>query len=308
MSDFINSLLNRHIDIANNVQPSIPAKFEPDITSSLFINVNDPAVLHITDDNTTFQLSNEEHYFTDTPNGYSENNISGKKQDSPSQTPFNESATKMDAEVNINDTNFQRSVAMNPDKRGLKKKDRKAAEREKKALTVKSEKENSKHKIPYTPKHLLSGSQEGSIKPFKFDDQDNKFSNTSLEADQDKQTDEHHSITKEQSSDFTVKPIEQEPDSKKSQQSIDGLGNVDTLSHGLLGIPPRLQESKTEMDQAFFVKDSNSDTEPTIKVSIGRIEVRAVMEPVPTPPLRKVTVKPKLSLDDYLKQRDGGRR
>lgn len=307
MSDFIISLLNRHIDIANNVQPNIPAKFEPDIKSSLFINVNDPAVLHINDDNTTLQLSNKEHYFTDTPTGHSENNISGKKKDSPSQIPLNESATKMDAEVNINDTNFQRSAAMNPDKRGLKKKDRKE-ERAKKTPIVKSEEENSKHKILYSPKHLVSGSQEGSIKPFKFDDQDNKFRNTNHEANQDKQTDEHHSITKEQSSDFTVKPVEQETDSEKSQQSTDDLGNVDTLSHGLLGIPPRLQESKTEMNQAFFIKDSNSDSEPTIKVSIGRIEVRAVMEPVQTPPLRKVTVKPKLSLDDYLKQRDGGRR
>ena len=48
---------------------------------------------------------------------------------------------------------------------------------------------------------------------------------------------------------------------------------------------------------------------PTIKVTIGRIDVRAVMQKAEsTPVLRVVPPKPKLSLDDYLKQRSGGER
>ena len=48
---------------------------------------------------------------------------------------------------------------------------------------------------------------------------------------------------------------------------------------------------------------------PTIKVTIGRIDVRAVMQKAESTPLRRVVPpKPKLSLDDYLKQRSGGER
>lgn len=48
---------------------------------------------------------------------------------------------------------------------------------------------------------------------------------------------------------------------------------------------------------------------PIIRVSIGRVEVRAMMPPTPPQP-RPPSSKPppSLSLDDYLKQRDGGRR
>jgi hypothetical protein len=45
---------------------------------------------------------------------------------------------------------------------------------------------------------------------------------------------------------------------------------------------------------------------PTIQVTIGRVEIRATL---PTPPSRKTLPKaPAMSLDDYLKQRSGGRR
>lgn len=49
---------------------------------------------------------------------------------------------------------------------------------------------------------------------------------------------------------------------------------------------------------------------PTIRVAIGRIEVRAITPP-PTPPTQRTTPTrpdPALSLDDYLKQRNGGQR
>lgn len=45
---------------------------------------------------------------------------------------------------------------------------------------------------------------------------------------------------------------------------------------------------------------------PTISVTIGRIEVRAVAPPAP-PPKRNSAPMPKLSLDDYLKQRESRR-
>jgi hypothetical protein len=48
-----------------------------------------------------------------------------------------------------------------------------------------------------------------------------------------------------------------------------------------------------------------SRVEPTIRVTIGRIEVRAVSPPAP-PPRRTKQPAPEMSLDDYLRARDGG--
>jgi hypothetical protein len=50
---------------------------------------------------------------------------------------------------------------------------------------------------------------------------------------------------------------------------------------------------------------------PAIRVTIGRIEVRAITPPPPRPPAQRSTPArpgPELSLDDYLKQHNGGQR
>jgi hypothetical protein len=46
---------------------------------------------------------------------------------------------------------------------------------------------------------------------------------------------------------------------------------------------------------------------PTVKVTIGRVEVRAVMQQVHKTKVRE-QAKPKLTLDDYLRQRMDGKR
>lgn len=54
-----------------------------------------------------------------------------------------------------------------------------------------------------------------------------------------------------------------------------------------------------------FVADRVADA-PTIQVTIGRVEIRATV--APTPPTRKIsTQSPVMSLDEYLRQRNGGR-
>jgi hypothetical protein len=45
---------------------------------------------------------------------------------------------------------------------------------------------------------------------------------------------------------------------------------------------------------------------PRVQVSIGRVEVRAVFAPAPVAPLLRPRPGPAMSLDEYLKQRDGG--
>jgi hypothetical protein len=46
---------------------------------------------------------------------------------------------------------------------------------------------------------------------------------------------------------------------------------------------------------------------PPIRVTIGRVEVRAIMAP-PASPRAVRRPRPALSLEDYLKQREGGKR
>lgn len=52
---------------------------------------------------------------------------------------------------------------------------------------------------------------------------------------------------------------------------------------------------------------SREDTGPTIKISIGRVDVRAVMPPSPTPRPASARRAASLSLDDYLKHQGGGK-
>lgn len=67
-------------------------------------------------------------------------------------------------------------------------------------------------------------------------------------------------------------------------------------------VEPRRGETRTESQQ-----DVLSSTIPIIRITIGRIVVRAVSETPPPPPKREVK-STKMSLDDYLKKRERGER
>jgi hypothetical protein len=54
------------------------------------------------------------------------------------------------------------------------------------------------------------------------------------------------------------------------------------------------------------LQHTNTPPAPLIRVTIGRIDVRAVLPPA-QPPRRTTSTRPKLTLDEYLKQRNGGR-
>jgi len=62
--------------------------------------------------------------------------------------------------------------------------------------------------------------------------------------------------------------------------------------------PPRVRKDLSVVDQR------SSTTPPIIRVTIGRVEVRAVHQPTPAPKPAKASP-PKLSLEDYLHKREG---
>lgn len=64
-------------------------------------------------------------------------------------------------------------------------------------------------------------------------------------------------------------------------------------------------KTMSEKDEMAFVEPSSPP--PNIRVTIGRVEVRAIMPPEPkAPPAKPSRPGPALSLDDYLKQRNEG--
>lgn len=122
------------------------------------------------------------------------------------------------------------------------------------------------------------------------------------------QFDEHQPVRTKQSFIQSAKFNKGKSVVLESPTNATGLENIDIGSNGLLGLPPSLTDWKSELNQESFIKDIKTETEPVIKVNIGRIEVRAVTQQTPLPPRPKASPRPKLTLDDYLKQRNGGQR
>ncbi|HSS22529.1 MAG TPA: hypothetical protein VLL54_20830 [Pyrinomonadaceae bacterium] len=57
-----------------------------------------------------------------------------------------------------------------------------------------------------------------------------------------------------------------------------------------------------------LANDQSEQSVPAVRITIGRVEVRAIMPPVPTPARTHSRPGPALSLESYLKQREEGKR
>ena len=71
-------------------------------------------------------------------------------------------------------------------------------------------------------------------------------------------------------------------------------------------IPPVAIKPAVSHEKMQITKPAEPIEPPVIKVTIGRIEVRAVTPPAPIPPQQVKQSSPVLSLDEYLRLRDGG--
>lgn len=118
-----------------------------------------------------------------------------------------------------------------------------------------------------------------------------------------------------------AKPHNAKPSPARSAESprlTEKLQNVDEQVPSLTPlaserlIRPEISFRQEQTEPAVldhFAEKEASPMLPAMKVTIGHIDVRAVRQQTPSPPRqRKVDPKPKLSLDDYLKQRNGGQR
>lgn len=79
---------------------------------------------------------------------------------------------------------------------------------------------------------------------------------------------------------------------------------TDSNPGGAFGKPPGTTNSKPDLSQSISAVNGNAETRQVIKVTIGQINVRAVMQPTPAVQQKPKTVRnPAFTLEDYLKQR-----
>jgi hypothetical protein len=96
------------------------------------------------------------------------------------------------------------------------------------------------------------------------------------------------------------------PLTAESQPGITARQNADTKPGGFLEVPAQLLERQSDGDKQFLLKESKTETEPVVNVTIGRIEVRATRPPEPGQPRRKKKPSGVMSLDQYLGRRVQG--
>jgi hypothetical protein len=73
---------------------------------------------------------------------------------------------------------------------------------------------------------------------------------------------------------------------------------------GRLAVEPHFMEPIADVP----LHQARANQAPTIRVTIGRIEIRAAMPPAPPPRARPVRRQPALPLEQYLQRRNEGRR
>jgi hypothetical protein len=118
----------------------------------------------------------------------------------------------------------------------------------------------------------------------------------------------------------TTLPSRPPPDTQASPDAREGTpGSRAAPEHSMASdtpppaggmISPQLDAPAERSLRGPLVATHEPPTTPTIRVEIGRVEVRAVAPPPPMPPTRRTVParpSPTLSLDDYLKQRNEGR-
>jgi hypothetical protein len=79
---------------------------------------------------------------------------------------------------------------------------------------------------------------------------------------------------------------------------------VDQVVEPTRGAPGRVDKS---LEALTASEESNRTEPPVVRIHIGRIDVRAIMPPPSQPTSKPAPVQPRLTLDDYLRQREGRR-
>ncbi len=112
----------------------------------------------------------------------------------------------------------------------------------------------------------------------------------------------------------SVSTVRAETQPERSQASIGPLLREPSIAMIDQKNPPalsnaRLQPSVTKSSLPSLAQNLRAESQPQpIKITIGRVDVRAIMPSVPPKAAASMRPKPALSLENYLKQREEGKR
>lgn len=119
---------------------------------------------------------------------------------------------------------------------------------------------------------------------------------------------EEHERTPEPAADARGRPLAEPPSSGRAE-SLSGSARRPVPDTPLVPFSDRPRATTAaELVGAPHKREGTQEaSSPTVRITIGRVEVRAAT-PEPAQPLPAARPEPALSLEDYLKQHDGGRR
>ena len=288
MNNFFNNLIERHSQPAGIIKPRLPGVFEPDRFSS--VNFAEPV-------ENQFIASEQDNISDHTSSAKSfKNKIEQIKKEPVFQKitiPAVETTPKLrlnkpeilsPSENNTEDVQKteQTNLIAKPVPR-MRKENQKNSEKDFSNEEIRNENQNSALNVFHIKPEIK---QEFNTTHFS----ENKTVDTKL-------TD----INKNKK---PAPPEKQFIPSKKKTTSVKNEQN------GKIGLklPERFNSWLSEPVKQPQPKGNDVSSTQTIKVNIGRIEVRAIMDQSAAPVARKPAFKPKLSLEDYLNQRNGGKR
>jgi hypothetical protein len=292
MKGFIGNLISRHLETGKNILPRLPGRYEDaDNFSNMsgnFAETND-------------RLPNL------APSGYppySENNPEKSKTiyspDSqskgfPANAQVSHSENNFGEEQSIRITNGIPGSKSQQDSPGTDLKRSKPGSYSHLTTVpdnpVSAEKTTSAERNPFLsgPSRINSKADESNAAPLQNDSSDQE---PKLSRNAGKIMDHPDRISQETTQ--KVKPISEKINIKPADHNTGGA----------FGIPPGATNTKPNLSQSLSATFGSTETRQVIKVTIGQINVRAVMQSTPAAPQKPKSVRnPAFSLEDYLKQR-----
>jgi hypothetical protein len=293
MSDFFEHLIERHSRPADSVRPRLPGRFEPDRISPTGFSDNDgeqiinpgaadsdnllnPPNIRKSKDFDSGKLSFRQNPFSNSPVGnvFNKKNLDEKSSDTIEKNLDEKSSNTIEKKFEKEQVRKWTSF------------DFKYGDLDKRTL---------KPDKPISSDSLTKGNNVIEVKPVIQD----IYPIKQLPTDRPERRDI-------QSQKPTIKPVIPEKETSKSKSP-----DVEKSTPEKAGQFTLTERFNTWMDEP--VKEAvrpelKSETLPTIQVKIGRIEVKAITESLPSPQVRKTAFSPKLSLTEYLEQKNGGKR
>jgi hypothetical protein len=292
MNGFISRLIDRHINPSNKVLPRIQGRFESDASTSAY--------------------QEESHLFAD---GRLNDSLRGENHNENKDLTFHhdplpDQKTKIDMDVrsgSSSSTLYDNRIAQIQDGKEYKKspsgKMHPNPDSELSDLTVRGS-------IPDAPYFALNQMDS------KSNSEDLTGTGISISGDHDtigkaQRKVDLTSIHNSKNKDTTApsgKINQTETFSYIDGKDTDTNENSIILNRGILRPPEWIgnwAESKSKSEEAKFYKSQN---DPVVKVNIGRIEVKAVIQQNTSQIRKAEPQKPRMSLDDYLNNKSSGKR